>query len=96
MVLKDVQLRCALQGPDSIDKAIAVPVELQFAKDQPIQKKPVLSLEAIVDLVRASATEISGSEMDEDAHFANHHFDSLSAVELANSIGRAVGLSLAK
>ena len=66
----------------------------QALKDQPEDKKPVLGLKAIIDLVRASATEISGSEMDENAHFASHHFDSLSAVELANSIGKAVGLSL--
>ena len=64
------------------------------AKDQQEHKKPVLGLNAILELVRASATEISGSELDENAHFANHHFDSLSAVELANSIGKAVGLSL--
>ena len=66
----------------------------QPVKNQPNSKKPVLGLDAIIDLVRASATEISGSEMDENAHFASHQFDSLSAVELANSIGRAVGLSL--
>jgi len=53
-----------------------------------------MSLEAVVALVRATATEICGSEMDEGAHFADHHFDSLSAVELSNSIGKAVGLTL--
>ena len=55
---------------------------------------PVLALETIIDLIRASASEISGTEMDADAHFASHHFDSLSAVELANTIGKAVGLTL--
>ena len=83
-----------MQGTDSVLRPAAVLSESQAVNNQAAQEKPVLGLNDIVDLVRASATEISGDDMDENAHFASHHFDSLSAVELANSIGKAVGLSL--
>ena len=60
----------------------------------PTAVEPSMSLEAVVALVLATASEISGSELEEGAHFADHHFDSLAAVELSNSIGKAVGLAL--
>ena len=60
----------------------------------PAAVAPSMSLEAVVALVRATASEISGSELEERAHFADHQFDSLAAVELSNSIGNAVGLAL--
>lgn len=53
-----------------------------------------MSMAEVVSLVRACSTEICGEELSEDAHFAEHHFDSLAAVELATSISKAVGISL--
>jgi hypothetical protein len=69
-------------------------VSRSFYEPQPTSAEPSMSLQAVVALVRATATEICGSELEEGAHFADHHFDSLSAVELSNSIGKAVGLTL--
>ena len=60
----------------------------------PAAGQPAMSLAAVTALVQASAADICGTELAEDAHFASHQFDSLSAVELATSIGKAVGLNL--
>ena len=56
--------------------------------------QPSLSMAEVVSLVRACSTEICGEDLDETAHFAEHHFDSLAAVELATSISKAVGVTL--
>ena len=48
----------------------------------------------IEQLVRRTAAEVLGEEMSADGQFASSHFDSLAAVELSNSIGKAVGLDL--
>jgi acyl carrier protein len=51
-------------------------------------------LEDVVKLVRAAASELLGEDIGAEGHFAAHHFDSLSAVELANAIGKAAGCEL--
>ena len=51
-------------------------------------------LEDVVQLVRAAASEVLGEDIGPEGHFAAHHCDSLSAVELANAIGRAAGCEL--
>lgn len=53
-----------------------------------------LGLEDVVQLVRAAASELLGEDIGAEGHFAGHHFDSLSAVELANAVGRAAGCEL--
>ena len=85
-------LLAVLQGREQV---LALPTPLPVTK--PAQPRTLAAgpdLKAIIDLVRAAACEVSGTEMDETAHFASHHFDSLAAVELANLIGKTVGLSL--
>lgn len=52
------------------------------------------SLEEVVELVRASASEVLQQDFGPSSHFAAGHVDSLSAVELSNKLGRALGLSL--
>ena len=64
------------------------------ATSSTLASAPIMSLEAVTALLLGTAAEISGSEMEADAHFADHHFDSLAAVELATSIGKSVGLTL--
>lgn len=54
----------------------------------------VQTLEEVVELVRASASEVLQQEFGPSSHFAAGHVDSLSAVELSNKLGRALGLSL--
>lgn len=83
-----------LQGSASLEKQPPVSYRSEPARAEAEITSQALELSAIIDLVRAAACEVSGEEMDENAHFASHHFDSLAAVELANSIGKAVGLSL--
>lgn len=82
-----------LQKHESLQQTPGIyPVKDQQESREP--RKAVLGLEAIVTIVRVAVSEISGAEVDEDAHFSDHHFDSLSAVELASTIGKAVGLTL--
>ncbi len=55
---------------------------------------PRMGMADIEQLVRRTAAEALGEEMSSDGRFASSHFDSLAAVELSNSIGKAVGLDL--
>lgn len=52
------------------------------------------SLEDVLELVASTAGELCGSEMEADSDFAAHHFDSLSAVELAGSLAKATGVAI--
>lgn len=54
----------------------------------------VKSLDAVTSLVLSVTSEVCGSELSEEAEFASHHFDSLSAVELASGISKAVGVKV--
>ena len=55
---------------------------------------PCMGTAEIEQLVRRAAAEVLGEEMSADGRFASSHFDSLAAVELSNSIGKAMGLDL--
>ena len=58
------------------------------------QQQPAMSLEAVEELVRAQAAEVLGEDIGLDGYFAAGHVDSLSAVELANTISRAAAVPL--
>ena len=68
-------------------------VEQPQAAGSSLQQE-VMSLEAVEELVRAQSAEILGEDIGLDGYFAAGHMDSLSAVELANSIGRAAAVPL--
>ena len=55
---------------------------------------PQMGILEIEQLVRSTAAVVIGEELSSDGRFASLHFDSLAAVELSNSIGKAVGLEL--
>ena len=55
---------------------------------------PQMAVADIEQVVRRTAAEILGEELSGDGRFASSHIDSLAAVELSNSIGKAVGLDL--
>ena len=55
---------------------------------------PHMGITEIEQLVRSTAAVVIGEELSSDGRFASSHFDSLAAVELSNSIGKAVGLEL--
>lgn len=82
-----------VQEQDSIDgqQAADLPASIPAIS---ISTQPTMSMAEVLSLVRACSAEICGEELAEEAHFAEHHFDSLAAVELASSIGKAVGINL--
>lgn len=55
---------------------------------------PAMQLQQVEALVRSSAAEILGDALPEDGSFSAGQFDSLSAVELANSLSKAVGRTM--
>lgn len=86
-----------VKGPwPFLDRLIAEPAALPAAA--PLGPKPVTSgaaksapgmtVDEIVRLVRSAAAEVLGEDLGAEGRFSEGHFDSLSAVELSNIIGR--------
>ena len=83
-----------LMPPSPTTTSDTVPlVEQRQAAGGALQQE-AMSLEALEELVRAQSAEILGEDIGLDGYFAAGHVDSLSAVELANSIGRAAAVPL--
>lgn len=53
-----------------------------------------VKLEDLVEMVRATASDILGEDIGADGHFAAGHFDSLAAVELSNLLSKLTGRDL--
>ena len=75
-----------VHAPDSSSAAAAARAAAAAAAAMPLQ--------GVVQLVCAAASEVLGEDIGPEGHFAAHQFDSLAAVELSSSLGRAAGCEL--
>lgn len=85
---------------DNVEEMVAESSHWQASRsDIPVSESgglapSALTLEAVLSLVAATASEICGAELGAEDAFASHQFDSLSAVELASGISKAVGIAV--
>ncbi len=88
----------ALLGAASLDLAASQqPAFGQYptaAEKKEISATAEVQFEDLVQVVRSAASELLGEDIGVDGHFAAGHFDSLAAVELSNSLGKAIGRDL--